>query len=760
MKKINLNPGGNKGKSSKDEKPEIYAVKKDSNGIKVERRDFLIRLGLLTGAAVAGCNDINNKIIPGVLGDSKTIPQNIKADICDNLNAHSASVNSVSFSPDGMFLASAGSDSTVKLWSVSDGELLITFRDHTNGVNSICFSPDSKMLASGSSDNTVKLWSVSDKEMLKNLEGHTGSVNCVSFTPDGKSLVSASSDNSIKLWSIPGGQLLKSLEGHSNSVIALSVSQDGTRLASGSEDNSLKIWSLPDGQLLKSTEGNLFPVGSLIFSPDGKILASCSENNIKLWSLPDGQLFTTLKGHTQIVNSVCFSPDGKKLVSGSNDMTIRLWSVTDSQLVITSKGHTNSVRSVCFSPDGNKLASCGDDQTIKIWDLTSYPKVEPDGIFRDGLPDHSSPFAESEKKIVFNTSEGFIKVLDINSNSITYTIIPRVYVSEFAISANDEYLVAGTYDGHIKWWKLADRKKKKFRVNKVGISRILIKKDNKEFITCGSDGLIKIWSLPENVLVRTLTQTENSIRSLALSPDQKYLASQSANSVYIWSLESFSIIKTISENSAPLTDAGNAVNADSLSVKTDSKGKTFTGIINCMQFAPQSTKLILGTTLGYYVYDYSKDTFIANNETANPIISFSVTSDEKYIALAYQTMGIEIRSLLNNALLKIIEIPGHIIQKLAFINEDNKLIVYTDSFIRVYQITDFIDDMILTSCLYDKNQLAQEIKGIQYKLGSKSMTLPCGSPIPEGAVCTCNCVTIGSPITYSNTYYYTYWYPN
>ena len=32
-------------------------------------------------------------------------------------------------------------------------------------------------------------------------------------------------------------------------------------------------------------------------------------------------------------------------------------------------------------------------------------------------------------------------------------------------------------------------------------------------------------------------------------------------------------------------------------------------------------------------------------------------------------------------------------------------------------------------------------QGITYSIGTRSYTLPCGSPIPSGAVCTCNCVT-------------------
>ncbi len=47
------------------------------------------------------------------------------------------------------------------------------FIRHSSNILSITFSPDGKYLASGSADKTVKLWSVESQKEVTTLQGHS-----------------------------------------------------------------------------------------------------------------------------------------------------------------------------------------------------------------------------------------------------------------------------------------------------------------------------------------------------------------------------------------------------------------------------------------------------------------------------------------------------------------------------------------------------------------------------------------------------------
>ncbi|MDB9425601.1 serine/threonine protein kinase [Microcystis aeruginosa CS-564/01] len=244
------------------------------------------------------------------------------------LTGHSNWVYSVGYSPDGRYLASGGSDNTIKIWEVATGKQLRTLTGHSDFFRSVVYSPDGRYLASGSFDKTIKIWEVATGREVRTLTGHSGWVNSVVYSPDGRYLASGSWDKTIKIWEVATGKELRTLTRHSGWVYSVVYSLDGHYLASGSQDNTIKIWEVATGKQLRTLTGHSDWVWSVVYSPDGRYLASGSrDNTIKIWEVATGKQLRIFTGHSEAVFSVVYSPDGRYLASGSQDNTIKIWEV-------------------------------------------------------------------------------------------------------------------------------------------------------------------------------------------------------------------------------------------------------------------------------------------------------------------------------------------------------------------------------------------------------------------------------------------------
>jgi len=116
------------------------------------------------------------------------------------MTGHVQLVNHVVFSPNGLFVASASFDRSVRLWDGSTGKFIAAMRGHVQAVYQVCWSADSRLLLSGSKDSTLKLWDVATKKQKLELPGHADEVFAVDWSPDGQKVASGGKDRVLKMW--------------------------------------------------------------------------------------------------------------------------------------------------------------------------------------------------------------------------------------------------------------------------------------------------------------------------------------------------------------------------------------------------------------------------------------------------------------------------------------------------------------------------------------------------------------------------------
>ncbi len=237
-------------------------------------------------------------------------------------------VYSVAFSPDKSLLVSASSDKMVRIWDVKNGKLLFAIKAHKQTVNHAEFSPDGKTIVSASSDKTVKLWNATDGKRIGAFSGHTDGVNWANFSPDGKMVATACQNKLIYLFNATTQAKIKQLAGHEHNVTVVKFSPDGSKLASTSWDKTIKIWDVATGTCITSLDGHKNGVEFLEWMPNGNAVVSASysrienEGTVNLWDAQTGKLMDSVSGEFY---GIAFSPSANLLAVARKNRTIELW---------------------------------------------------------------------------------------------------------------------------------------------------------------------------------------------------------------------------------------------------------------------------------------------------------------------------------------------------------------------------------------------------------------------------------------------------
>lgn len=289
------------------------------------------------------------------------------------LYGHTGSVTDLAFTGDGSRLVSVSEDNTARLWEVGQQNGLPALRGHTDSVYAVAHSPDGQWIATGSWDKSIRLWDAQTGESCARLP-QAGVVRVLAFSPDGSWLVSGcDTEIQLSIWDVATGLRRKKIPGPGNMPEALAVNPAGTRIAAADRFGHMTIADVATGEVIasKTINSNLTRLG-LAYSPDGHWLAATATNHqIWLFDTETNTLAATFSGHTSDVYSVAFSPDSRLLATTSHDRTVRVWDVATAICLHVLGGHTDEVFDAVFHPDGTRLASAGRDRAVWLWDLAA-----------------------------------------------------------------------------------------------------------------------------------------------------------------------------------------------------------------------------------------------------------------------------------------------------------------------------------------------------------------------------------------------------
>lgn len=457
------------------------------------------------------------------------------------LSEHSSPVTALTFSRDGLFLASGDAKGSIKVWDLVKAKRLKNLTGHTDRIEALVFNQTGDGLASGGDDRTVRLWKTASGRQSAESPGHTGKIMALRFSPDGQ-LTSADSNCAVKTWDTINKREAKSLtakvgpdftEGTVGSAV---FSSDGRFLATGNGDRTASLYSAETGEKLQTLENRTTGLRAVAFSADRSWLAfGAADNSVKLWDLRTGQSLPPLIGHGGYVTSVAFTPDNSRLISASVDHTIKIWDVVSEKLLATLTGHKSYVNFIAVSKGGKFLVSASSDKTVGIWNLETNRLIR----FMPGHTDDVTSVAVSpdEKLIASGSADKSIRIWDAVTGALVRTITGNPSeVDAVGFSPDGKYLASGGADKVVRIWEPSTGILVKTITGHAGkIRAVVFGPDGGELASASEDKTVRIWSVPDGREKRVLSGHYAAVSSLAFATDGGWLASASEDgSVNIW----------------------------------------------------------------------------------------------------------------------------------------------------------------------------------------------------------------------------------
>jgi hypothetical protein len=247
------------------------------------------------------------------------------------------SAHALTFSRDGRRLVLGAGlparSGAVRIYSVPDGTLLDDFTGHDDVVFALAIRPDGVQLASASFDQTVRIWDLGRSRPLGVFRGHSDFVYAVAYTTDGRALLTAGKDRTIKRINARTLQEERTYSGHDQEVLTVAVHPDGTRFVSAGGEPQVRWWTLEGDVPVARRGGHSGPVHQLAFSDNGRRLISAGgDSSVRLWDALSGAPLRQLAGPADWQYAVAITDDGRLAAAGGWDGLVRLWDAESGKL--------------------------------------------------------------------------------------------------------------------------------------------------------------------------------------------------------------------------------------------------------------------------------------------------------------------------------------------------------------------------------------------------------------------------------------------
>lgn len=259
-------------------------------------------------------------------------------------------------SPNGKNFAS-GSDYShnVKIWNIETGTLVNELEGHTDTILSITYSPDGRYIASGSRDGTVRLWCALTGKEIKKFFGHKYGTVVSAFSINGKFLFanpfSSNDGETSKIWDIETGKEVV-VDGLG---CFLRYNESKSLCCFRGENSTVRIYDTLTGKIVSILRGHADFVDSVSYSPDDKYVATSDGEAIRIWEIKTGREIKKLNTCTWVKG---FSLDGNYIIGQYFDGDYMKWNLKTGKIMTAPSSDIEKFSyNICYASNKRNIIS-------------------------------------------------------------------------------------------------------------------------------------------------------------------------------------------------------------------------------------------------------------------------------------------------------------------------------------------------------------------------------------------------------------------
>lgn len=409
--------------------------------------------------------------------------------------------NSVAFSPNNQFFATAGDNGDVKVWNVKDlKKPFLEFPTHQKNIKSIVFNPlNSNFLLTGGEDGTVRSWNISGNQPTQ-LAVDKSKIELVAFSSNNKLLATIDKERKLLMWAQDDGhrfhlkdisqtELGKFQETPKVEFAFVAFRPNSKHLITVGKDFIIRLWNIEGNYLgqLDENQTKQQKVNWVTWSGDGKVLATVqskkvnkiTRETVKMWDFKDFkdkhsipqkplknqslEMFQPNKPKESNITSIALSSDGKLATTlFSPPGRVKLWWNPEGRDEKIQEFQTQQgiINSIAFSRDEKRLATVGVDQekrTLMVWDVDSRNRL---ALIQEDNIDRVEFSLDGRLLAGVRNGDNQFMMWDISGDKFN-PIYGQKLGQELPVRTfefNDDLLTTVGKDGSVRFWQINENK--------------------------------------------------------------------------------------------------------------------------------------------------------------------------------------------------------------------------------------------------------------------------------------------------------------